>query len=469
MRARLVIGVASLLLAAAVAEAVLWEGGFAPAARIVFGVLALAALLASAIADRAATARVAASPVALTLWALAALGAASAAWTIASPGDAVRWGLVTAGYGAIVVAAAVAARRRRGAEAIAGGICALAAISGIVGLVAATITGEPFADLIRGTWHPGGTLEYSSALALLEISALPALLTAMCSRRRTLGAAGVAGATIAGAVLALADSRLELALAASIACAAIALPARTVRAGRARALAAVLAVATAGLAAHLIAGGHFPAGSSPGAWRLVGVAAACALVCAAWLAPRPRPNRRTRVAIASAATLAAVAALGVAAAAGAGPASRDDSSRHPVASGGGFLHGRAQLWDAGLDAFAVRPIAGSGADSFLLASARYQRGGPIRFAHDLPLELAVELGVLGLIAALALYVTTARAVWRARARRAAWLLGPGALAFLAASLVDWPWHLAGSGAVWAACTGALLSSSVYTRPERVSR
>ena len=40
------------------------------------------------------------------------------------------------------------------------------------------------------------------------------------------------------------------------------------------------------------------------------------------------------------------------------------------------------------------------------------------------------------------------------------VLAPLLLAFLAASLVDWPWHLAGSGAVWAACTGAVLSTSL---------
>ena len=37
--------------------------------------------------------------------------------------------------------------------------------------------------------------------------------------------------------------------------------------------------------------------------------------------------------------------------------------------------------------------------------------------------------------------------------------GFGAAAFLVASLVDWPWHLAGSGAIWALCVGALLPFS----------
>jgi hypothetical protein len=56
-------------------------------------------------------------------------------------------------------------------------------------------------------------------------------------------------------------------------------------------------------------------------------------------------------------------------------------------------------------------------------------------------------------------VSAGAAVWRARASRAAWLLGPGALAFLASGLLDWPWHLAGSGAVWAASLGALVGAA----------
>jgi hypothetical protein len=35
--------------------------------------------------------------------------------------------------------------------------------------------------------------------------------------------------------------------------------------------------------------------------------------------------------------------------------------------------------------------------------------------------------------------------------------GPTVVAFLLANLIDWPWHLAGSGAVWAAALGGLLS------------
>jgi O-antigen ligase len=77
------------------------------------------------------------------------------------------------------------------------------------------------------------------------------------------------------------------------------------------------------------------------------------------------------------------------------------------------------------------------------------------FAHDLPLELGAELGLAGFALAIALYVAVGQALWRARRTRAALLLGPAAAAFLVAGLVDWPWHLAGSGAIWALSVGAL--------------
>lgn len=121
----------------------------------------------------------------------------------------------------------------------------------------------------------------------------------------------------------------------------------------------------------------------------------------------------------------------------------------------GFLHGRDDTWRAAVESFLDRPLHGAGADAFLAGSARHQDGAAISFAHNLPVELAAELGVAGLLLVLALYLAAARLAWGARATRAGWLFGPAVLAFLAASLLDWPWHLAGSGAVWALAAGAL--------------
>jgi O-antigen ligase len=455
---------AALLLAAAVAEAVLWAGGFAQTSQFVFAALALAALIAGAGAgaDRRRVARLMRQPLALTLAALAVLGALSAAWTVAAVGDALRWALVAAAYAAVVVAAAAIAGRQGGVQRIAGGVCVLAILAGVIGVVAACVIGEPLADRIGGSWRPGGPLEYSAALALLEVSALPALLAAMCSRRHGIATAGVAGVTTAGAVLGLAGSRAEFLVAGLIGCAAIVLPRRTLQTDRRQAAAAVLVVLSAALLAHLIAGGYYAPGSSPGGWRLLALTGACALLCVVWLVRGAVGRRRTPVAITVVVSIALVVVLSLGGATGAGVTSQ--AARHATAGvepNGGLFHGRLHLWDAALKVFAAHPLGGSGADSFILASARYQDSGPIAFAHDLPLELAAELGVGGLLLCLSLYGTTGAALWRARGRPAAWLLGPGTAAFLAAGLVDWPWHLAGSGAVWAACTGGVIGSVTF--------
>ena len=125
----------------------------------------------------------------------------------------------------------------------------------------------------------------------------------------------------------------------------------------------------------------------------------------------------------------------------------------------GFLHGREDTWEAAVETFLDRPLHGAGADAFLVASVRHQDGAAIVFAHDLPLEFAAELGILGALLALVLYLTTGALMWESRGTRAAWLFGPAALAFPLANLLDWPWHLAGMGAIWALACGALAGTS----------
>jgi hypothetical protein len=66
------------------------------------------------------------------------------------------------------------------------------------------------------------------------------------------------------------------------------------------------------------------------------------------------------------------------------------------------------------------------------------------------------LGIAGFLLALALYGACASAL--RRAGPALWLLGPAVVAFLAFNLVDWTWHLAGAGALWAVALGGCLSA-----------
>lgn len=163
----------------------------------------------------------------------------------------------------------------------------------------------------------------------------------------------------------------------------------------------------------------------------------------------PRPALTAAVVVAVAAVAGALA-FGPAAGRGAGP--RSD-----------FLHGRAQTWEAAIRTFADRPLHGAGADAFLAASARHQDGQTIAFAHNLPLEAAAELGVPGLLLVLGLYVAAARLLWRRRSAAVTTLLGPAVAVFLIANLLDWPWHLAGSGASWALSLGAVAGGAARAR------
>jgi hypothetical protein len=50
------------------------------------------------------------------------------------------------------------------------------------------------------------------------------------------------------------------------------------------------------------------------------------------------------------------------------------------------------------------------------------------------------------------------AVVRARDAEGGWLLGLGAIAYLVALLVDWPWHVPASAAIFVFILGALAGS-----------
>ena len=428
------------------------DGGFRPGPRVIFVVLALASLVAAGFADREAASRAARQPVTLVLLALGVLGAVSAAWTVGSVGNAVRWGLVTIGYGAILVSGWVVSRRRFGRAGIATLVVLVGFISAVIGLCGATAFAEPFADHTSGFWRPGGTLEYSAALSLLEVAALPILLTAMAHRNRLLAAGAAFLAAVAAVVLALGHSRLECAFATLVCAAAVTLPRRTVHASRATATSAVAVLALAAVGAYLIAGARVAVSAHHHqAARLGGIAVVCLAAGVVWAIGRA-PSLRRPARLGAIAAVLAIAAAVVAITAVAG-----DTSHYFNTQYGGFFHGRLSLWGTALSTARHDFVLGHGADSFLPATEFTQTGGAIRFAHDLPLELAVELGIVGFALALALYASTLTAIWRSRRRPDAWLFGVAALTFPLANLLDWEWHLAGSGAVWALALGALIA------------
>ncbi len=133
----------------------------------------------------------------------------------------------------------------------------------------------------------------------------------------------------------------------------------------------------------------------------------------------------------------------------------------PGQSNGSFgvdlTHGRTHTWSAALTTAGERPWLGSGTETFELASASNQGDTAVHYAHNLPLDAWVELGIAGLILVVCLYGAVGVAVWRVRHRPEVWLFGVGAVLFLATNLVDWSWHLAGIGSIWAVCLGGIVS------------
>lgn len=159
------------------------------------------------------------------------------------------------------------------------------------------------------------------------------------------------------------------------------------------------------------------------------------------------------------AAVAAVAVGAVVALVAADPAHRLDEFNDPPAPPGperGFVtrhlasaegSGRYQFWQTGLDAFEREPVRGIGAGGY---EAWWAEHGSlpyfIRDSHSLVVEVAAELGLLGLVALFGFLL--AAATGGIAARRRAARAGPAAAAGLAtlacattSALIDWSWEL----------------------------
>ena len=105
---------------------------------------------------------------------------------------------------------------------------------------------------------------------------------------------------------------------------------------------------------------------------------------------------------------------------------------------------RYDYWRVGLDAFAENPLGGVGSGGFRV---EWVRERPVdeaaREVHSLPLEMAAELGLAGLIG-LGLLVGGVAVAGR-RAQRGGSALAPGAFAALAVwgihACIDWDWQM----------------------------
>lgn len=96
-----------------------------------------------------------------------------------------------------------------------------------------------------------------------------------------------------------------------------------------------------------------------------------------------------------------------------------EAPRHERAPDQARPLGRAALWRTAARLASERPLLGWGPDSF-----RLRKGGdPREHANNLALEVAADLGIIGLLALLWLAATALAAVWRLSER--AWVLAAG--------------------------------------------
>ena len=110
-------------------------------------------------------------------------------------------------------------------------------------------------------------------------------------------------------------------------------------------------------------------------------------------------------------------------------------------------HGRTKLWHAALREGEHHPVAGGGAGSWRRVAGK--RDLPAN-AHSLELETFAELGVLGLLALGAFFVSVPPARSPAYAAFVAWLL---------VSAIDWDWQLPAVTGAAIICAGSLTRRS----------
>jgi hypothetical protein len=242
------------------------------------------------------------------------------------------------------------------------------------------------------------------------------------------------------------------------------------------ALGAALAAAVAGGAFSTVASLEGTVSERPSDGVIVLVLLVLLMLAAAFAltladrAERGAPEGGRRLAIAS--RLPAVALAGVAIAfaglvvAGLGEQgdAKELSKKTGVARLGSTDSRRYDYWRVGLDAFADHPLRGLGSGGF---RTEWVRERPVREAalevHSLPLEVATELGLPGLVGLGVLVVGVGRAGRRSLRRHPE--LAPGACAALAVfglhATIDWDWQLPAVTLPAIVMAGALIAASEW--------
>ena len=139
----------------------------------------------------------------------------------------------------------------------------------------------------------------------------------------------------------------------------------------------------------------------------------------------------------------------------------------------GTLGVRMVMWKATAEIIKRRPLTGVGAGAWEVDIPLYQAEGSQLetdyYAHNEPLQLLGEYGLVGWLVMLGLIAYSLKAAWRTFANTSAEgaIEGPiravaltSLLALMVVSNIGFPWRLAATGAIFAICLGLLAASDV---------
>ena len=417
------------LLVAALLVGVLWDGGYFPSGKWTFSLLMLAAAALEVTLSGRGRYRL---PVCFwPLAALAGLAAASVLWSVA-PGDTWREIVVLAALLAAAFTAGSELRRPGVLELLAAWLAYCGAFAAGWGIITYLLRMAPYSGVADGVMRAGSTFGYANALSCFSLMALPvtgALLRGAPRRQRPLLTLAISLETAAVILTFARFGYIILPVVAAV----------FIVTGFRRGDAGTFAVAVAaGLAVAVVAA----LGESYDR-PFAGLAAVIGLLTAGWLSQMAAGggfgHRRT----AKAATLAfgLPAALAVLAAA---------SLRHLAwqrfvrgLGPGSLLPHRLQTFAGALAAIRQHLLFGSGLGTFAVSYQLYAEAGYSKFAHNLVLQFAVDLGLNGGILMAALLLLAALAAARRLVTDAGALpraFAAAALVFIAYNLFDWEWY-----------------------------
>ena len=424
---------------AALIAAVAWSsGGFYPRS---FGALLLLESIAVASVAIVATSvedSVAARVVVLALVGLAAWQLVSRAWAVAPDATVIEAERTLVYAGAASAAFLVVARGR--AEALVLGVLGGAGVVTVGGL----------AEHVLGSGVPNERLElpvgYANAAGILAAVAL-LLGLGLASDGPAVRRAFAAGLTPPAAVALYLSLSRGAVLAAVLGLAVLALTTRPV--GRVASTALVGAPAGAAVLVAWRVGRFGERGVSVSETVSLAVLA-CLALTAAGLAARPPRVRHPRVSGRAAVVLGLAVVALVAGAivvggehevrvARSAPASQQGAPDRLVSTSTSF---RSDYWDVAVDMVRKHPLRGAGAGGF---ERTWLRERPallfVRDAHNLYLETAAEVGMVGVALLLVALLVPLAGVRRAIHAPAGAAALAGYVALLAHAVLDWDWEL----------------------------